>query len=102
MTTKTNKTNTKNKAFKKTRCRCNGKVIMIYLSIPSVLYIAWHIYFRPDQICAKCDQIAALNKSTDDFIFPSVFLSLCHFKMFITSASSIQDLIVVGIYSHSI
>ena len=43
------KTNTKNK------CGCNGKVIIMYLSIPSVLCFVSHIYFRPDQECSKYD-----------------------------------------------
>ena len=52
-------THTKIKSFKKN-------------PFPSVLYIALHIQFRPGQERAKCDQIAALNKNTGDFI--TVFL----------------------------
>ena len=79
----------KTKLLKKLDVVVMEKWLWFIYPFPNVLNIAWHIYFRPDQICAKCYQIAAVNKSTDDFIFPSVFLSLCHFKMFITSASSI-------------
>ena len=53
--TKTKETNTKNKSFKKVRCRCNGKVIIMYLSFSSVLYFALYMQFRPGQECAKSD-----------------------------------------------
>ena len=98
--TKTNETNTENKFLKKARCRCNGKIIKCIYLFPSVLHFTLHIYFRTGQEFAKCDQIAT-NKNVGTFIsLPiSVFLSLHRFEMFITSTSSISDLIVVSIYS---
>ena len=36
---KTYEINPKNKSFKKARCRCNGKVIIMYLSISKGLCI---------------------------------------------------------------
>ena len=44
--TKTNETNTKSKSFKKVKCRCNGKVIIIHFQ---VFYILLYTY-RLEQI----------------------------------------------------
>ena len=72
----------------------------MYLSFSSALYFTLHIQFRPDQECAKYDQIAALNKNAGDFI--TLFLLLYRFKTFITSISSIWELIVVRIYGNNV
>ena len=80
ITTKTNETNTKNKSFKKPRCLCNGKVIIMYVSISKCFIICLTIQFGPGQECAKCDQIATLNKTAAYFITLTVFLSLYCFK----------------------
>ena len=57
-----------NKSFKKARCRCNGKVIITYLS--SSKCFALHIYFRPGQECAKYDQFAANKMSIFQRVYP--------------------------------
>ena len=76
ITTKTSERNTKNKSFKKARCSCNGKIIIMYLAIPKCSYFVLHIQFRPGQECAKCNQIAALNKNADDFITLCLFITV--------------------------
>ena len=62
----------KTNLLKRARCRCNGKVIMMNLPI-SKYFIFWPIV-RTGQQYAKCDQSAALNKNSGDFITLSVFL----------------------------
>ena len=74
--TKTNETVTKNKSFKKARCRCNGKVIIMYLSIFKFFIFAFHIQFRPGQECVKCNQIAALDINIGDFINLCLFITI--------------------------
>ena len=56
----------------------------------------------PDQECDKYDQIVVPNKNAGEFITLSVFLMLYPFKLFLTSISSIYELIDVIIYSNSI
>ena len=60
----------------------------MYLSI-SKCFVFCFKHIDQDQEYTKCDQITALNKNASDVIALPVFLSLYHFKMFLTSISSI-------------